>query len=238
MSQLKEPQKRLTDIINDGILSEIGELRATLDKEELGRDEISTMAVIEKAESLLADQRYADALRAVRFARSETVQAVNVMQASQQELVRVEGVLEEMSSLGFEVREARMLLDQARRYRSSGRFNLVAEMARRAEHSASIAAWEQARKKVEVMEKEVDVTGIAGTDLEALKARERQGISGLVERRRYAEALRAIEQYRERLQAMKKLKESAAHRPWTRSGAAVPIARRLPPGRRDNETAG
>lgn len=210
MSQLKELQKRLTDIINDGILSEIGELRATLDKEELGRDEISTMAVIEKAESLLADQRYADALRAVRFARSETVQAVNVMQASQQELVRVDGVLEEMSSLGFEVREARMLLDQARRYRSSGRFNLVAEMARRAEHSASIAAWEQARKKVEVMEKEVDVTGIAGTDLEALKARERQGISGLVERRRYAEALRAIEQYRERLQAMKKLKESCA----------------------------
>jgi len=210
MSQLKDLQKRLTDTINDGILSEIGELRATLDKEDLGRDEVNTMAVIEKAESLLADQRYADALRAVRFARSETAQAVNVLQASQQELVRVEGVLEEMSSLGFEVREARLLLEQARRYRSSGRFNLVAEMARRAEHSACIAAGEQTRKMVEGVEKDADVTGIAGTDLEGLRASVVAGVSGYVERRRYVEALQAIEQYRERLQGMKGLKESCA----------------------------
>jgi len=210
MSQLKDLQKRLTDLINEGIQSEIGELKSTLDQEDLGRDEVSTMAVIEKAESLLADQRYADALRAIRFARSETAQVVNVMQASQQELGRVDGVLEEISSLGFEVREARMLLEQARRYRSSGRFNLVTEMARRAEHSASIAFWEQTRNKVEGVEKEVDVTGITGIDLEGLKARERHTISGFVERRRYAEVPGAIERYRERIQGMKGLKESCA----------------------------
>ncbi len=210
MSQLKDLQKRLTDLIDESIQTEIGELRKTLDQEDLGRDESTTMAVIEKAESLLADQRYADALRAVRFARSETAQVVNVMQASQQELGRVEGVLENMSSLGLEVREARVLLEQARRYRSSGRFNLVAEMARRAEHSACISAGEQAKKRLEAVEKEVDVTGIAGTDLEALKARISAGVAGLVERRRYEEVLQEIARYRERLQAMNGLKERCA----------------------------
>ncbi len=210
MAQLGDIQKRLTDHISKGIQSEIGELRKALDRDDLGREEIGSLAVVEKAESLLADQRFGDALRAVRFARSETVQVVSVMQAAQQELLRVEGVLDDMTALEYDVREARSLLEQARRYRSSGRFNIVTEMARRAEHSACLAAGEQVRRKLEAMEKEVDVGPIAGRDLEELRTSMLASVTDLVERRRYEDAQSEMVLYRQRLQGLRSLQDGCS----------------------------
>lgn len=222
MALLKEIHKEITERLTDSIRAEIDQLRSTLDQNDLGRDEMTTLAVVEKTERLLDDQRFSDALQAIRFARSETMQVLNVMTMSQKELSRVEGVLTELSSVGIQVKEARAILEQAVKHRSSGRFNLVAEMARRAEQSAWTVADGHIRSRIEALEKEIDLASLSGPDLESLKSDVRAKVGRMAERHYYADTEKVLARYRGQLQDLVELRERCSSSLSSLSRAAVP----------------
>ena len=207
MARLKDVQKAITDQLTESIQGEIDQLRTTLDEKDLGRDELNTLAVVEKTERLLDDHRFSDALQAIRFARSETMQALNVMRIAQKELARAEWILGELSSSGIQIKDARAVLEQAVKHRSSGRFNLVAEMARKAEHTAWAAAEAHVKSKVEDIEMEMDIATVQGPDLEATRSEVMAKVARMAEHRNYADAEKILERYRTRLHSLLELKE-------------------------------
>ncbi len=161
----KDTRKRMVEVVTERIAAEIAMTKAMMLEGGADNNESSAMAIIEKAESLLADKRYSDALRAIRFAKSEAGQLLALRSTVGKELARVEDALREIDSLGIDVAEAQEVFGQASRYRSSSRYNLVVEMARRALQSARTVADGQMSTDLSRTETELNVADLKGEDL-------------------------------------------------------------------------
>ncbi len=206
----KDARKRMVDILSENIAAEIAEVRALMVQGGADNDESSAMAIVEKAESLLADKRYSDALRAIRFARSEAGQLIALRSEVEKELVRVEDALREIESLGIEVKDAKDIFEQASRRRSIDRHNLVVAMARRALHSARTAAVERMNADLSRVEMELNIAALKGEDLTQIERERKGAFDQKMEQHRYTEARKALEIYRDGLSALTVLKDQCA----------------------------
>lgn len=203
----KDARKRMVESVTEKIAAEIAEVRALMVQDGAEDDESSAIAIIEKAESLLDDKRYSDALRAIRFARSEAGQLIALRSAVEMELARVEDALREIESLGIDAKDAREIFEQASRYRSINRHNLVVEMARRALHSARTAAAERLNADLSRVETELNIADLKGGDLSQIEHERKEMFDQKMEQHRYTEARRALELYRDGLNALIVLKD-------------------------------
>ena len=202
LARAKEARKRMVDLIQERIGAEIAETR-----QALGRDggevlEGSASTIVEKAESLLAEKRYSDALRAVRFAKNEADQLRALQAAVDLELGKVEDAIREISGLGVDIGEAKEVYEQAIKYRTSGRNNLIVEMARRALHLARTAAEGRLNSELALMEDGFDLQLLKGSDLDILLQEGKGAFTAKMHQHRYTEALKALEIYGEGLRSL------------------------------------
>jgi hypothetical protein len=198
LTTAKEERRKAVDTVTELIRSEIHQTRELLDREGGKPGDSHIRDVADKAEGLLADQRYFDAVRAARFARSEAAQFIAASTAATKELAAAEEGIQEIEELGVEVRESRDVLEQARKHRGGGRCNLVSELARRSLRSALTAAQEGTRGEVARAEREFKVHELGGRDLERV-SKVKASLMADLDKHRFTQARKLLDIYREGL---------------------------------------
>jgi hypothetical protein len=210
LAMAKDARKRMVDIVTEKIQAEIAEVRTMMVQGGADTNESSALTIVEKAESLLIDRRYEDALRAIRFGRNEASQLLSLSASVGEELARVEDALREIESLGIETRDAREIFDQATRYRSIKRHNLVVEMTRRALHGARTTAAERMSADLTEIEAELGITDLKGEDLTLVQHERKEAFARKMEQHRYTEAREALSAYWAGLNALIEVRDQCA----------------------------
>ena len=172
----KDARKRMVETITEHLVAEIAEVRAMLIQAGADCSESPAMTIVEKAESLLADKRYSDALRAIRFAKSEAGQLISLRTSVEKELARVEDALREIESLGIEVDEAKEIYEQSSQCRSINRHNLMVELARRALNNARTVASERMAADLAKLEADLNIADLKGRGPRPDRARTQGGL--------------------------------------------------------------
>lgn len=195
----KEETRKMSEAVTAGIRSEIEEVRSMLAETGCRPGEGTVLDIVDKAESLLSDERYSDALQAARFARSEATQYLSARASAGKELNAAAMGIRALEALRIDMSEAREILDQARKHRLGGRCNLVAEIARNALQGARAKAGEHIRSELARIERELNVQELRGADLGAGPKATRESILDDLDNGRFSSAHRGLEIYRESL---------------------------------------
>jgi hypothetical protein len=206
LAAAKEERRKMAEIAVGRIRTEIDTVRTMLQNSGARLSEGTVMDIVDKAESLLADQRYSDALQAARFARSEAVQYLSARASAGKELITAAAEIGAIEALGIEVGEAREILEQARKHRIGGRCNLVAEIARNALQGARAKAEETIRADLSRIERDLRVQELKGKDLGGAPRTARDTILDSLKRHRYGSAKRGLEIYRASLSELGEVK--------------------------------
>jgi hypothetical protein len=206
----KDARKRMVETITEHLLAEIAEVRAMLVQAGADCSESPAMTIVEKAESLLADRRYSDALRAIRFAKSEAGQLISLRTSVEREMARVEDALMEIEDLGIKVDEAKEIYDQSSRCRSINRHNLMVELARRALNNARTVASEQMAADLAKLEADLNIADLKGADLAQIERERKEVFIQKVQQHHFIEARKALEIYRDGLNALIELRDQCA----------------------------
>jgi hypothetical protein len=211
LGKAREVQRKASEALAAAINAEIAQTKAALDPGNRGADAgSSALGIIEKAQGLVAEKRYADAFRAARFARNEANQILALRSTVGKELARVEEGLAEIESLGIDVKEAAEMLRQAEGYRRSGKYNISVEIARKGLHNARQQARDRITADLAKLEDSLKVDALAGKDLAALQSSTKYLVTERVEQHRYVEAKKAMELYEEGLRDLTGVREQCA----------------------------
>ncbi len=198
--------ERLTRWIN----REIDDTRRVLKEVSGYSTDISGASnILDRSEAMLADKRFADAHRAVRFARGEVDQLVQLERTSISELERAKELLEFLSFIEVPVNQPIELLRQADVYALSGKYAITIEMARNAVHSAAQAAKERFEALLKKIDADIGAEELAGKELDAL-GDERARVLGSVEAQHFREAMLWLEIYSADLRAIETKRERAS----------------------------
>ncbi|MBI0583520.1 MAG: hypothetical protein ISF22_04755 [Methanomassiliicoccus sp.] len=209
LESAKEERRRMVEAATDMIRSEIASVRRLLNGD--GRvAEGPIMDMTDKAESLLADQRYYDALRAARLAYGEAVQYNAARIEAGRALEAAEEGIRELEVLGVEVDDARELLAAAKRHRAGGRSNLVAEMARKALQGARASAQEALLASLGRSERQLNIEALGGRDLERTSRKIKEEVLEDIKRHRYISARRGLELYHQSLEDLAEVRGQGA----------------------------
>jgi hypothetical protein len=207
LAAAKEEGRMMTETATESIEAEIDQVRDMLLEGKAKLGDGSGMDMVEKAESLLSDQRFPDALQAARFARSEAAQYLYARANAGKELASAGMGIRAIEALGIDVGEAREILDQARKHRLGGRCNLVAEIARNALQGARTKAKESIRSDIGRIERELKVQELKGKDLGGAPKIAKDSMLDDLERDHYASAYRGLEVYRESLSELAEVRD-------------------------------
>ena len=205
LSTLKEMDKAASNAVRKELSERIDEVSATLRHcSELGCDIRSASDIMDRAASLLKESRYHDALRAVRFADSESERLLALFRSVQSNIGQAELSLEEADELGLQVPEAVTLLDRAREELRTGKHSLALERSRMVHEIGRRAV--AARIEELLNDMEGQRSELEGDDLreygidrdEVMKAAERNPRWGMRALARYEYALKEVEILRDR----------------------------------------
>ncbi|MDW5563150.1 MAG: hypothetical protein SA339_07980 [Methanomassiliicoccus sp.] len=208
LASAKEERRKMVDTATESIQAEIKEVRGMLQEYGSQHVALTVMDIVEKAESLLADQRFADALQAARFARNEAGQFLNARASAGHELSVADAGIRAIESLDIDVSEAREILDQARKHRIGGRCNLVAEIARNALQGARVKAEEAILASLAGIEQETDLQDLKGKDLGRGPRTARDNILSDLKEGRYTAAHMGLDVYRDSLTELREVRET------------------------------
>lgn len=208
LTAAKEERRKMVETATESIRAEVDQVRTMLRESGARFGEGSVMDVVDKAESLLSDQRYSDALQAVRFARGEAAQYLNARSSAGRELSAADAGIRSIEALGIDVSEAREMLDQARKHGVSGRCNLVAEIARNALQGARAKAEESISSDLAGIEREMRVQELRGKDFEGGPQAAKGSVLESVRGHRYASARMGLEIYRQSLSQLGEAREA------------------------------
>jgi hypothetical protein len=208
LSAAKEERRKLVDLANERIRSEIAQVRGMLHGNGGGGAEGMVMDIVEKAENMLADQRHSDALQAARFARREASQYIAARNSASRELGAAAAGIAAIEAIGVDVGEAREILEQARKHRVGGRCNLVAEIARNALHGARAKAGESIRSELSRIERELGAQDLKGKDLSGGPKAARDALLDDLKAHRYSSAKKGLDLYRENLEELSDIRNA------------------------------
>jgi len=189
--------------------------------DRLGVDVTGPREVLDKASSLLADDRYLDAHRAVRFAASEAERAVSAARAVEAEVETAERALADAEESGIAVLGAPAVLAQARRFLDEGKHPLARERAGMVRRLVREAAIDHIASALETLESEHGAAALIGEDL-ARTGLSREAVLEALEARGPSAALRTMRRYASALAGAKEARALAE--------AAVEEASRCPQG--------
>ncbi len=206
LAAAKEERRKMAEAAAESIRTEIEGVRLMLQASGTRPGEGAVMDLVNKAESLLDDQRHADALQAARFARSEAVQYLNARASAGRELAAADAGISDIETLGVDVSDAREILDQARKHRLGGRCNLVAEIARNALQGARTKAEESIRSDINRIERGFKAQDMRGRDLEGPPRAARGSILEDVRSCNYASAYQGLQIYSESLSELSEVR--------------------------------
>ena len=207
LASAKEAEKEASALLASGVSNEIANAKSLLDRaKSSGVDVRNTEAIIKKAESLLAEKRYNDALRAAELARSELDQSLVMERKATEQMEKAEALIGEVQAFGVDVFQANEILKQAGTYRRIGRHGIAVELAKKAGEQAAQAARAKVQQELGKVEMNYKSLQLEGPDLEtALRIRDE--IMQLLEQRRFRETsalARTMAAEVERVQAQKK----------------------------------
>jgi hypothetical protein len=134
-----------------------------------GQDVKSIEQIVEKAEKLLWESRFNDALKALDLAKAEIDQNIVMERRASEHIQLAEKIIEEVGSLGIDVTSARNSLIQSINLMNIGKFIVASELARKAAEQASQLAVGKIKNELKRIEEFCQKEGLEGVDLKTAK---------------------------------------------------------------------
>jgi hypothetical protein len=207
LTKAKAALNEMTMTAYEQIAKEINDAKSALKEGGADLGDNSAHTIIERAEDLLAEKRFSDALRAIRFATSEVDQLQSMKSSVEREIDRVEKAIREVESLKIDVKEAKVSLEQAKRYRSSKMYGLVQEMAKQALFIARAEATKRYEGELARIEEDAKIEALKGHDLDQVVKDFKGAFQKKMGQHRYTEAAKALELYRGALNSLNVLRD-------------------------------
>jgi hypothetical protein len=203
----KEAERLVQDTLTKGISGEIADSKSLLSRaKSSGVDVRSTEGIITKAESLLSERRYSDALRAIELAKNELDQGIVMERKANEQLDKAQSVIADVKAFGVDITPAKDILKQAGTYYRLGRHGIVVELAKKAAEQATQAARSSVQERLNKVEMNYKSLRLEGPDLNSV-LRIRDEVVQLLDQRRFKETgalIRTMASEVERVQAQKK----------------------------------
>ncbi|MDH7507866.1 MAG: hypothetical protein QHH00_00510 [Methanomassiliicoccales archaeon] len=171
-----------------------------------GRDVRNIDQIIRKAEQLLWESRFNDALKALDLAKAEIDQNVVMERRANEHIQISERVIDEVASLGIDVTSARNSLGQAINLRDIGKFIIASELARKAAEQASQLATTRIKNELEGVEEFCRKEGLKGIDLEAARSSINE-VDYLIERWHFRQAKTLIDRFSSEIRRIQQQKQ-------------------------------
>ncbi len=209
MAAIRDAERTTLDVLRTGATEEIAKGKETVARMRAeGLDVSGPSQILAKAESLLAEKRVYDAIRALELAKNELDQALMMSQRTADMLERAQASVVDAQEFGVNAAGAVELMRQARNYFKLGRQGLATELAKKAADQATQLASEQVRERLRKLELNYRHQDLAGPNLETAMHIKSDIEEGL-DQRRFKEAAAYLRNLEEELEKVRKQKEMA-----------------------------